>query len=418
MQARTRAVKAAGATALAGWLAVTAAGCSQSPDNVRAADTDPGGDGVLKVGLLLESTGEQKFLNEAQRAAARLAVQDINDAGGYEGSPVQLLPTQAGEAAAIAARDFINSGADVVIGPTDSSSAPAAIDLLSDASTALISPANSAAALSRYPSDGYYFRTFPSRVLEGRALAQQVRRASPGSVAVLHGGSAYATTVTEALQDGLATRGISSKRIPLAEGRAQAVQEAEAADAVVLVAREQAREALRWLVETGVDPAAVFLGSGATAAFGGDFADGALGGVHGVLAGGVPDNEFQGRLLKLAPDLGHMTFAAEAYDAVVLAALAAADAGDDAGSSIAAHLQEVSGHHQDSPQGEPCGSYSRCLEILGQGMTIDYRGESGPVTFNNDGDIITAEFRFYEYGVGNLPRIGGTIRASLPAEPG
>lgn len=406
--------------ALAAGLALTAVGCSQSGANVRVASTEASGDGILKIGMVLESTGEQKFLNEAQRAAVKLAVQDINDAGGFEGRDVQLLPAQAGEAAAIAAQDFINGGADVVIGPTDSSSAPEAIDLLSEASVAIISPANSAAALTNYPSNGYYFRSFPSTVLEGQALAEQVQQASAHQVSILHGDSAYASTVTGVLQDRLASQGITSKRIPVADGPPSAVQETKAiaADAVVVVARDQVRTVLTRLEEADTAPSTIFLGSGATAAYGDAFATGALDGMHGLLAGSLPDNQFQHRLLELAPELEHLTFAAEAYDAVILAALAAADASDDAGSSIAGHLLEVSGNHQhgtgSGAEPQECAAYAACVDLLREGKAIDYRGQSGPVTFNDDGDVRTAAFSVYEYGGQNLPRYSGEVRASLP----
>lgn len=406
--------------ALAAGLALTAVGCSQNAANVRVASSEARGDGTLKIGVVLESTGEQKFLNEAQRAAVKLAVRDINDDGGFDGRDVQLLPAQAGEAATIAAQDFIAGGADVVIGPTDSSSAPETIDLLSGASVAIISPANSAAALTDYPSNGYYFRAFPSTVLEGQALAELVQQASARQVAVLHGGSAYASTVTEVLQDRLASQGIGSKRVPIVDGPSRAVQEAKAtaADAVVVVAREQVRTVLDRLSGADMAPSAIFLGSGATAAYGGTFAKGALDGVHGLLAGDPPDSGFQHRLLELAPDLEHMTFAAEAYDAVVLAALAAADAGDDSGSSIAGHLLDVSGNHQHGTGAEPqeCASYAACVELLREGKEIDYRGQSGPVTFNHNGDVRTAAFSAYEYGGQNLPRYSGTVRVNLPEQ--
>lgn len=405
-------------------LAATVAGCNQSTANVRAASMQAGGDGILKIGVVLESTGDQKFLNDSQRAAVKLAVKDINDAGGFEGSNVQLLPAQAGEAAAVSAQDFINGGADVVIGPTDSSSAPVAIDLLSEASVAIISPANSAAALSNYPSNGYYFRTFPSTVLEGQALAEQVQRASAQEVVILHGKSTYASTVTGTLQDELAAQGITSKRIPLADGLPIAAQEAGAAGAgaVVVVAREQVRELLTRLMDTGIQPSTLFLGSGGTAAYGDAFAKGALDGVHGLLAGSLPSGQFQHRLLEVAPELEHLTFAAEAYDAVVLAVLAAADAGDDAGSSIAGHLLEVSGNHQHGTANgaapQQCTSYAACLALLVEGKAIDYQGQSGPVTFNDNGDIRTAGFSVYEYGGQNLPQYSGTVRVSLSKQSG
>lgn len=412
------------AAATTAGIALMAASCTQAPANTRAASTGPSGDGVLKIGLVLESTGEQKFLNEAQRAAVHLAVQEINDAGGYGGRDVQLLPSQAGEAAAVAAQDFINGGADVVIGPTDSASAPEAIDLLSEASVPLISPANSAAALSGYPSGGYYFRTFPSTVLEGRALAQQLEEASVHQVAVVLGGSAYAANVAEALQDGLASRGTTSKRIPLDGNIAAAVDEAQstAPEAVVVLTRGQRQAVLNGLTDAGIRPQDIFLGSGATAAYGDAFATGALTGAHGLLAGGLPGSRFQHRLLDVAPDLEHLTFAAEAYDAVVLAALAAANAGDDAGPSIAGHLLEVSGNHQQAGSNAvsagQCASYGACLKLLRQGKAIDYQGRSGPVTFTNDGDIRAAEFGVYEYDGQNLPQYSGTVNARLPEQSG
>ncbi len=57
----------------------------------------------------------------------------------------------------------------------------------------------------------------------------------------------------------------------------------------------------------------------------------------------LPSADFQARLLAVDPALKDLSFAAEAYDAVNLAALAAAAADDDAGRSIAANLIAVSG---------------------------------------------------------------------------
>ena len=50
------------------------------------------GDGTLRIGLILDNTGRRHFLNAPQLAAAKLAVKEINAAGGHKGRPVELLP--------------------------------------------------------------------------------------------------------------------------------------------------------------------------------------------------------------------------------------------------------------------------------------------------------------------------------------
>ena len=41
--------------------------------------------------MILDNAGKQSFLNDAQRAAAEVAVKDINAAGGHKGRPVELI---------------------------------------------------------------------------------------------------------------------------------------------------------------------------------------------------------------------------------------------------------------------------------------------------------------------------------------
>ena len=96
------------------------------------------------------------------------------------------------------------------------------------------------------------------------------------------------------------------------------------------------------------------------------------------------------------PGLKDMTFAAETYDAVTLAAVAAAEAEDDAGTSIAARLVAVSGGK--AAAGVPaagdavaCHSYKDCVEAIRAGKRPDYDGESGRINFDANGDVTAAE---------------------------
>ena len=113
---------------------VLAAGCLAPRRAAPGVDpADARGDGTLRVGLILDNTGAAELPQRPQLAAAKLAVKEINAAGGHKGKPVELLPETVSRTPAAQARALVAAKADVVIGPTDSSHAAAAIDVLSHA---------------------------------------------------------------------------------------------------------------------------------------------------------------------------------------------------------------------------------------------------------------------------------------------
>ena len=123
------------------------------------------------------------------------------------------------------------------------------------------------------------------------------------------------------------------------------------------------------------------------------------------------------------PGLKDMTFAPETYDAVNLAAVAAAVADDDAGASIAATLIAVSGgsagqgQTPPSPAGSPrvCKTYKECLAGHQGGNRVDYDGESGPVRFDANGDVTAANYMVFTYGADNNAKLTGSETAGRAA---
>jgi len=95
------------------WKVVTAfavatlvlAGCSSSSDTASeetATDTAseeaaPASTGPLKIGSLLPETGNLAFLGPPEFAGVDLAVQEINDAGGVLGQPVEHIRGDSGD---------------------------------------------------------------------------------------------------------------------------------------------------------------------------------------------------------------------------------------------------------------------------------------------------------------------------------
>lgn len=405
-------------TLTAAALLLALAGCGGAAGgNARLDTVEASGDGALRIGLIQDSTGEQSFLNDSQRAAAELAIKDINAAGGHKGKPVELI-IGAGDGAGSQARNLAEANADVVIGPTDSSQAATAIDVLSADRIPLISPANAASALSAYKSGGYYFRTAAADIAQASVLVKLAKDGGAKSISVVHQDSAYGKDVSAAVASAATAAGLktvsTSAFAPGAAGPAAAAAQAAKPDAVVLIARDDAQGALAELNNAGLSGTKLILSDGAFAQYGQGLGSKALDGARAVVPGVFASAAFQARLLAIDPALKDLSFAAEAYDAVNLAALAAAAAGDDAGRSIAANLIGVSGGNAGGTSGAaggqagtPCLTYADCLAALKSGAKVNYDGESGPVAFDSQGDITTANFMVFTYGADNRAVLTG-----------
>ncbi len=103
-------------------------------------------------------------------------------------------------------------------------------------------------------------------------------------------------------------------------------------------------------------------------------------------AGTEADESLLARLRQSDPAVQSTVSAPEAYDAVVLAALAAVLADDDAGASIAYALPRA------LADGIPCASYGECLSVLETEPAILVEGRTGGLsveaTADSDGLIV------------------------------
>lgn len=402
--------------------ALTTTACLGPTGGARVEPADASGDGTLRIGLILDNTGPQGFLNAPQLAAAKLAVKEINAAGGHKGKPVELLPETISADTAAQAKALVAAKADVVIGPTDSSRAPAAIDVLANARIAIISPANAASGLSSYESGGFYFRTSAADIAQAPVLVKLAKDGGAATLAVMYEEGSYGKDVSTAVAAAAQQSGLGPVTVAgFAPGQAQqaaAAVKAAAPDAVVLVSRAGAQGAIAELNNAGVAGAKFILSDGAVNQYGPGLGSSALGGARGILPGTFASAHFQGELVSVDPELADMTFAAETYDAVNLAALAAAAAEDDAGASVAASLIAVSGgtvrtSGGSGPSGEsaPCTSYRECLDALRAGKQPDYDGESGRIGFDANGDVSSANYVVYTYGADNTATMSGSETA-------
>ena len=82
--------------------------------------TGPRADGTLQVAMIFPTTGPLARLGDAARAGVRVAVNDVNAAGGVLGVPLELTNGDSGDGSAGPTEDAVDEavsdGADVVIG--------------------------------------------------------------------------------------------------------------------------------------------------------------------------------------------------------------------------------------------------------------------------------------------------------------
>jgi len=365
------------------------------------------GDGTLKIGTLLPQTGSLAFLGPPEFAGVDLALQDINDAGGVNGTQVEKVDSDSGDTSTDTASQsvdrLLSNNVDAVVGAASSSVSLSVIDKITGAGAVEISPANTSDELTTYDDKGLYFRTAPPDVLQGRVLGDLILSDGNSTVGILALQDSYGTglaeSTTKSITDGGGEVVETVVYDPKAASFSSEVGKIKAADpeAIAVIAFDETKKIIPEMVKQGIGPDTkkIYFVDGNLASYEKDFPKGTLDGVKGTLPGVAASDEFKTRLTELKPDLSEFAYSPESYDATILVALAASAAGDDSGEAIASQMQAV------SEGGTKCTSYKECVDLLKDDEDIDYDGVSGPVEFNDAGDPSEATIGIYQYGADN-----------------
>jgi len=122
---------------------------------------------------------------------------------------------------------------------------------------------------------------------------------------------------------------------------------------------------------------------------------GSLTGMRGTTPLTELSEDFKNRLLEVDPALVDFNYAAESYDAVVLAALAAETARTNAATTFAPFVNGL------TTGGEVCTDYATCLAIVQAGGDVDLDGFSGPLAFTDPGEPAAASFGILSFDEDN-----------------
>jgi hypothetical protein len=131
----------------------------------------PQADGVLKIGMLLPTSGSNEALGAAERAGVRLAVKEINEQGGVLGEPITLVDGNESSDLTSAAATLLSKGVDAIIGPATADDVGPILDQVTGAGVVLISPSASSGSLASMFDRGRFFQMSPPDSLQGQVLA-------------------------------------------------------------------------------------------------------------------------------------------------------------------------------------------------------------------------------------------------------
>ena len=413
----SRSAKIFAGIALLSASALVVAGCSGTPsDNASEGGGDkPAADLTLKLGSLLPQTGSLSFLGPPMESGVGLAVKEVNDAAA--GITIDLTAEDEGDTDTKAYETSITklqgAGVTAMVGAAASGVSRLILDGNVSAGILQISASNTGPDFTDWDDNGLYFRTAPSDLLQGEVLGNLIAEDGHKTLGVIYQNDAYGTGLFDNIKstfEGAGGEVVADASYNVGDGQFDAqVETIKAAnpDAVAIVSFDQFKTIAPLLQNAGVTPDKWYLVDGNLSDYGSspdtNFSF-SLEGAQGTKPGPALEDDFTDRLQTFwtgegNPKVNDFTYAAEAYDAVVLVALASLAAGSTEGADIAAKMAEVSGGSGD---GEKCTTFADCAKIINDGGTADYDGYSGEITFDENGDPQGASIGTYKYGADNL----------------
>ena len=225
------------------------------------------GKGALKIGMLLPLTGSLAFLGPPEVAGVTLAVNEINEAGGVLGAPVELVPGDSGDTSTNIATQTVAShqqaGVNAIIGAASSDVTKTVIDTVTQAGILMFSPANTSNDFTTYKDNGLYFRTAPPDLMQGQVLADLITKEGNQSVGILAQNGEYGTGLAQVIADNLDNAGLGKDVVdqeyydPNASDFSDVVQKMKDLnpDAIVVVGFDESGRIIQAMNEQGIGPA-------------------------------------------------------------------------------------------------------------------------------------------------------------------
>ena len=356
---------------------------------------------TIKIGALMSLTGALAPYGPPIADGAKLAVQQINAAGGVLGKQLELVIRDTGTSPDIG-RDAASKLVELdhvqaIVGALSSGVTIAASSVTIPAEVVLISPASSSPAIPALKDNDYVFRTVVSDAVQGVVMGRLAVMLNYSKVSVIYVNNAYGKGLADVFKKTFeASGGSVPATVPYEENKASYRGEVEKAtagnpDAVFMVSypvdgNKQIVEAVeagyqgKFLFSDGMKGEGVAPGPACASAD----KPGPIEGAYGTVASaGFHTDQFD---KDYATAFGPSTvpYNYQAYDAVMLIALAMERAGATNGPAIRDNLRAVA-----NPPGEKIyyNEWAKAVALLKAGKEVNYEGVSGVVDFKDNGDV-------------------------------
>jgi ABC-type branched-subunit amino acid transport system substrate-binding protein len=366
-------------------------------------------DGKLAIGVLLPQSGngQGQLLGASMTAAIDMAIQAINTAGGVNGRPVVRYLADEGTDQETAAKGLdellTKDRVDAIIGPASSKVALALMDKIVDEKVVTCSPTATAAALSDYPDDGYFFRTIPSDTLQGKVLAEVIAETGRRSTAIITSDDEYgrrmAQQLTTTLQGEDTTVTSTTSYDPTATdftAVAGAALADKPASVAVVGVPDPAGRIIAALEAAGTSPYSIFVTDGMRQP---DLFEQvqpdkpeSVSGIQGTSpAANPPSSWFDAAFHAFAPNAQNL-YTSYAYDCTNLIALAAQTAQTDDPTRFVAEVVPT------SRNGVSCRNFTDCAPVVADGRSVDLNGASGRIELLENGDASYGSYDVFVFG--------------------
>lgn len=356
---------------------------------------------ALHVGLLVPETGAVGPLAAPAIEAMKLAVDDINAAGGNVTTTIADTATNPATGREAAAR-LLGEGADVIVGPATSAVTQAVIQALFDERVPQCTPSAQSPAFSTQQNAAYFFRTVPPAHAVAPIMARVVAEDGGTRVAIVGRADDYGTPISGLVAQILTELGAETEIVLYDPGSTTfdsqvAAVAAYGPDAIINIGFFfDGTSIVHGLIEAGFGPEIQYGGDALFHPFLWQLVDPndptVLDGMKFIGVAG--SDEFNKRISDVTD--GNVNFAAQSYDCVVLLALAAEIAGSTDGDAIMAAINGL------THGGTECYSYEECLALIDAGEDIDYVGVSGPINFTPSGDPTTGSYAVFQFQGGQI----------------
>ena len=380
--------------------------------------TDSVCESAFCIGLLLRTSEQRSSLVKA----AELARDDINRAGGN----VELIMGDTATPLAYA-RQFLDMGARAIIGPGTSRNSIKIFDFLVENAMVAVSPSATSITLTeknrevaRAGGTPFFFRTVPTDSFQAKILVDQAR--NEGGVLVVYRNDNYGVKLAELINEELISQGRPAAKLVSYElydhddpdfdkKTRDVLDDIEAVNGIgdvgsiiMIVSEAEGGKMIKGMLDSRVVPstAGYYTSDSLTAENLHELVDpgnpAAIEGFKGTSPCALPDpperkEEFEKRFDR--EEFPSLHFTVHTYDAVVAVALAALSAGSDDPSEYVSEMAGVTGG------GNRCLTYAECAAALTDETStnddIDYEGVSGPIDFDEDGNIAAGCYYVYTY---------------------